>query len=95
MKIADATIKIMSEKTQEDIWNIVPLDQHELCCEILELAGLEPKTGKNEYILNAGRYKDCKRVADALERDPRFEKFLVNHGTNRRLFRYKGLNKED
>lgn len=95
MKIADATIKIMSEKTQEEIWSIVPFDRHDLCCEILELAGLEPKTGKNKYILNSGRYKDCKRVADALEMDTRFEKFLVNHGTNRRLFKYKGSNKED
>lgn len=90
MKIADAVIAIMSKETKEKNWSIVPFDRHELCCEILKKSGKEPKTGDNQYIMNSGRYHDCKRVADALERDPRFEKFLVNHGIRRRLFRYRG-----
>ena len=90
MKIADAVIEIMSKETKEKNWSIVPFDVHELCCDILKKSGQIPKTGDSAYLLNSGRYQDCKRVADALERDPRFEKFLVNHGTTRRLFRYIG-----
>lgn len=90
MKISDAVIQIMSKKFSEKQWHIVPFDRHDLCCDILELAGLKTRTGDKDYILNSGRYADCKRVADALERDPRFEKFLVNQGISRRMFRYKG-----
>ncbi len=89
MKISDAVIQIMSKKSGKEDWSIVPFDRHELCCEVIELAGLKTKTGDREYPLNKGRYTDCKRVADALEKDSRFEKFLVNNGTLRRCFRYK------
>lgn len=89
MKISDAVIQIMSKKSDKEDWSIVPFDRHELCCEAIELAGLKTKTGDGEYLLNKGRYTYCKRVADALEKDSRFDKFIVNHGTLRRCFRYK------
>lgn len=89
VKISDAVIQIMSKKTTKENWSIVPFDRHELCCEAIELAGLKSKTGDKKYLLNKGRYMDCKRVADALEKDPRFDKLLVNHGTLRRCFRHK------
>ena len=90
MKIADAVIAMMCLESTDKNWGIVPFDRHDLCCKILKKSGKEPKTGDNKYIMNSGRYHDCKRVADALERDPRFEKFLVNHGIRRRFFRYRG-----
>lgn len=88
MKLADAVIKIMEKDKKNDTWIFVPFDRHDNCCDALELAGMDLYTDK--YPLNKGRTSDCTRVCNALEKDERFEKIYVNHGTVRRGYRYKG-----
>lgn len=80
MKIADATIKVMKK---EDIEVIIPLLDHQYCIEILQLANKQESKGiGQERIQN-----NCKRVANALEKDKRFEKFI--HVTGKRAFELK------
>lgn len=80
MKIADATIEIMQK---ENIEVIIPLLDHQYCIEILHLANKPESKGTGlERIQN-----DCKRVANALEKDKRFKKFI--HVTGKRAFEIK------
>lgn len=97
MKIADAVIVLMKEECEEKGWNvkdwhIVPFDRHEFCWDVLVLAGKTPH-GDRGYVNYESRYKTCKSVADALERDERFEKTLVPHQVLRRMFCYVGDDK--
>lgn len=70
-------------------WNIVPFDRHDFCRDALKLAGKIPH-GKRGYVNYESRYRTCKSVADALERDERFKKTLVPHQVLRRMFDYIG-----
>ncbi len=95
MKIADAVIALMKEECKEkgwDIkdWHIVPFDNHDFCWEALELAGKIPHAKRGGHGGYWSRYKDCKSIADALERDKRFRKTLVPHQVLRRMFYYLG-----
>lgn len=89
MKIVEALIKLKTKKCKDTNWHIVPSDEHDLCYEVLELAG-KKLSHKNGFMNYGARYNDCIRVANALERDNRFRKTLVNHGTIRRMFIYIG-----
>ncbi|WP_105300567.1 hypothetical protein [Anaerococcus marasmi] len=96
MKIADAVINFMKEECKEngwDIkdWHIVPFDRHDFCWEALKLAGKLPNAERGEHCRGYEyRYKDCKSIADALERDKRFRKTLTPHQVLRRMFYYVG-----
>lgn len=95
MKIADAVISLMKKECREYGWNvnewhIVPFDRHDFCLESLELAGKIPHGKQGVHGGYGSRYKDCKSVADALERDKRFRKTLVPHQVLRRMFDYLG-----
>ena len=94
MKIADAVISLMKKECRdrnwdENDWHIVPFDRHDFCWDALELAGKIPH-GKRGYVNYESRYRTCKSVADALERDKRFRKALVPHQVLRRMFDYIG-----
>lgn len=95
MKIADAVISLMKKECREygwDVkeWHIVPFDRHDFCWEALELAGKIPHGKQGGHGGYGSRYKDCKSIADALERDKRFRKTLVPHQVLRRMFDYIG-----
>lgn len=80
MKISDATIEIMKK---EQIHIIIPFLDDNYCFEILKLANKKESKGTGlERIQN-----NCKRVANALEKDKRFEKFI--HVTGKRAFEIK------
>ena len=80
MKIADATIEIMKK---EDIQIIIPFLDESICFEILKLANKRESKGKGlKRIQNT-----CRRVANALEKDKRFKKFI--HVTGKRAFELK------
>lgn len=95
MKIADAVISLMKKECMEygwdlNEWHIVPFDRHDFCWDALELAGKIPHAKQGDHGGYESRYKDCKSVADALERDKRFRKTLVPHQVLRRMFDYLG-----
>lgn len=96
MKIADAVISLMKKECRdrnwdENEWHIVPFDRHDFCCDVLVLVGKRPHAKRGEDLGGyESRYKDCKCIADALERDKRFRKTLVPHQVLRRMFYYLG-----
>lgn len=95
MKIADAVISLMKKECREygwDVneWHIVPFDRHDFCYDVLVMVGKIPHCKRGTNGRYESRYKDCKSVADALERDERFRKTLVPHQVLRRMFDYIG-----
>ena len=95
MKIADAVFFLMKKECREygwDVneWHIVPFDRHDFCYDVLVMVGKIPHGKRGTDGGYESRYKDCKSVADALERDKRFRKTLVPHQVLRRMFDYLG-----
>lgn len=95
MKIADAVISLMKKecrdkKWDENNWSIVPFDRHDFCFDVLIIVGKTPHAKREGLGGYESRYKDCKSIADALERDRRFRKTLVPHQVLRRMFDYLG-----
>lgn len=90
MKIADAVVEILEKKKYDDYLFeieeniIIPKLDHEFCHFVLMYAGKKPSKGKGWY----NRELECNRVARALEKDLRFEKFI--HITGRRAYKYIG-----
>lgn len=95
MKIADAVVYLLKKECKEknwdeNDWSIVPFDRHDFCWDVLILVGKKPHAKRGGHGGYESRYKDCKSIADALERDKRFRKILVPHQVLRRMFDYLG-----
>ena len=92
MKISDAVIDLINkgrvdqytiiDKDEKEVIIIPKLD-HELCYMALRHAGKKESKGSGWY----KRELECNRVANALDKDIRFEKFI--HCTGRKAYRYK------
>lgn len=87
VKIADACIDLLktskfnfyTDSTNDSIV-IIPYLDHEFCHDVLKYAGKK----ETKHVGWLGRDSECKRVANALENDKRFIKFI--HTTGRRAF---------
>lgn len=90
MRISDAMVEVIKNESFYYFINkknpiIIPKLDHHLCQNVLKLAG--KKTSKG--VGGNKRELECNRVAQALENDDRFEKFI--HITGCRAYRYIGL----
>lgn len=92
MKISDAVIDLINKgqagpyiitDTDDREVIIIPKFDHELCYIALRHAGKKESKGSGWY----KRELECNRVANALDKDIRFEKFI--HFTGRKAYRYK------
>lgn len=89
MNIADAVVEILEKKKYSNFFYdetniVIPKLDHEFCHFVLIYAGKKPSKGKGWH----NRELECNRVAQALEKDLRFEKFI--HITGRRAYKYIG-----
>lgn len=89
MKIADAVVEVLEKKKYSNFIDnevdvVIPKLDHEFCHFVLMYAGKNPSKGKGWY----NRELECNRVARALEKDLRFEKFT--HITGRNAYKYIG-----
>lgn len=89
MTIADAVVEMIENKLTKDLMFceegkiiIVPRLDSDFCHNAIEYAG--KKHSKHEYWQQ--RFLECDRVANALEKDSRFYKFI--HDTGRKAFEY-------
>ncbi len=89
MKIADAVVKMLKEGLTKDLMFceknkivIVPKLDSDFCHAAIAQAGKKPS--KHKYW--AQRSLECDRVANALEKDSRFHKFI--HYTGCKAFEY-------
>lgn len=89
MKISDAVIDMIENNKfipffEDDEIIITPKLDHEFCNQVLKYANKKESKGYIWY----KRELECNRVAQALENDNRFEKFI--HFTGRKAYRYLG-----
>lgn len=87
MKIADRVVEIIENNEYVDFYSrkedvIIPKLDHEFCHYVIFTAGKKESKGFGWY----KRELECNRVAQALEADNRFEKFI--HITGRKAYRY-------
>lgn len=87
MKIADRIVEIIENNEYTDFYDkneviIIPKLDHEFCHYVIFTAGKKDSKGFGWYKIEL----ECNRVAQALEKDDRFEKFI--HITGRRAYRY-------
>lgn len=90
MKISDACVELLSKNPQlyfpfsedEEKIIIIPYLDHYFCHAVLKYANKRDSKHSGWF----KRELECKRVANALEQDYRFEKFI--HSTGRRAYIY-------
>lgn len=86
MKIADAVVEMIEKDLHPLLESkvIIPKLDHNLCADVIEYAGKNPSKGFGKHKIDL----ECDRVAKALDKDKRFEKFI--HITGCRAYEYKG-----
>ena len=84
MNLADAVVEMIQTDIHPSLENkiIIPKLDHDLCIDIIKYAHKTPSKGFGAY----KRDLECNRIAQALDKDPRFEKFI--HITGCRAYKY-------
>lgn len=84
MNLADVVVEMIEKDLHPSLESkvIIPKLDHDLCVDIIKYAHKKPSKGFGAYKIDL----ECNRIAGALEKDPRFKKFI--HITGRRGYEY-------